>query len=568
MIAQMPRPWIFILILSVAADSNLFSQTTISNPDLQNFSKEFFVWRARTQPCSGDDIMRVERPDGWVPDFSVATLKLQKEEYIKFSKRLQSLKGSLRTCTDSVDYLLLRSAVERVHWQLDILKEPYLNPDFYCHQTIGALYELLLISSPMTETRIKNIIVRINSFPATIGHAKANLTQPILPFAEIALDNLKDIRKKMNATVDALKKTCDMRFHSDLDQSNIAAINALEEYASWLESKKNGMTKNFSIGREAYLYFLKNIALIPNTPEELLLQGRQEWERSVAFEGFEIQKNSGIPADPIFKTIEDQIEKERLDEESIRKFLEEKNIMTVPSWIKPYWNAPIPDYLKPFTYMGVPDDMTSATRLDEPGYHYIPEPSPDLPFFYLATAKDPRPIIVHEGIPGHYFQMVRSWKNPNSLRQNYFDSDANEGIGFYVEEMLLQFGLFDNKPHTRETIYRFMRLRALRVEVDIQLALGNFSVKQAGDYLARTVPMDRGTAEAEAGFFAYNPGQAITYQIGKLQIHQFLSDARLQLKEKFDLRAFHDYLMINGNVPIALLRWEYLGLDDQIKKLW
>ena len=59
----------------------------------------------------------------------------------------------------------------------------------------------------------------------------------------------------------------------------------------------------------------------------------------------------------------------------------------------------------------------------------------------------------------------------------------------------------------------------------------------------------------------------ITYQIGKLQIIKFLSDAKIQLGDEFNLREFHDYLMLNGNVPIALLRYEYLGLDDEFQRL-
>jgi len=232
-----------------------------------------------------------------------------------------------------------------------------------------------------------------------------------------------------------------------------------------------------------------------------------------------------------------------------------------------YLNKKIPDHIAPLAYMGVVDDLTSETRLDEDAVSYIPEPRPDLSYFRLATAKDPRPIIVHEGVPGHYFQMAISWRNPDPIRRRYIDSGANEGVAFYVEELLQQFGMFDDRPHTREIIYNFMRLRALRVEVDIQLALGNFSIEQAGQFLARTVPMDEETAVHEAGFFAYNPGQAITYQIGKLQILKFLSDSKIQLGDKFNLKDFHDYLMLNGNVPIALLRWEYLGLRDEIERL-
>jgi len=77
--------------------------------------------------------------------------------------------------------------------------------------------------------------------------------------------------------------------------------------------------------------------------------------------------------------------------------------------------------------------------------------------------------------------------------------------------------------------------------------------------------MDKKSAEAEAALFATTPGQAISYQIGKSQIVHFLADARLEQAEKFNLRAFHDFLWLNGNVPIALQRWEYLGKDDDIR---
>jgi uncharacterized protein (DUF885 family) len=113
-----------------------------------------------------------------------------------------------------------------------------------------------------------------------------------------------------------------------------------------------------------------------------------------------------------------------------------------------------------------------------------------------------------------------------------------------------------------------MRLRALRVDVDINLAIGNFTIEDAGNYLASTVPMDLPTGIQEAGFFAYNPGQAISYQIGKIQILQLIAEAKVIMGEEFNLKHFHDYLMENGNIPIALLRWEYLGLRNEIEELW
>src|ERR1051326_6748345 len=241
----------------------------------------------------------------------------------------------------------------------------------------------------------------------------------------------------------------------------------------------------------------------------------------------------------------------------LRDFCETHDLLSFPDWLQRYRNVPLPAYLGPLRAVGVTDDLTSPTRLDQDGLHYIPAPRPDLPYFYLAMARDPRTMIAHEGM--HYYQLAMSWKHPKQLRRHYYDSGPNEGIGFYAEELLLQAGLFDDMPHSREIIYNLMRLRAVRVLVDVRLALGELTVESAAQELASRVPMDTATAYEEASFFASSPGQAISYQVGKTQILGFLSDARQQLGSGFNLRAFHDALWLNGNVPIALQRWELLG---------
>jgi uncharacterized protein (DUF885 family) len=78
------------------------------------------------------------------------------------------------------------------------------------------------------------------------------------------------------------------------------------------------------------------------------------------------------------------------------------------------------------------------------------------------------------------------------------------------------------------------------------------STEQAAEYLESRVPMDRGTARSEAIMFATTPGQAISCQVGKMQIMEFLAESRRKEGEKFRLRKFHDFVGNNGNVPIAL----------------
>lgn len=542
--------------------------TTSTYEKLQQLAEDFWAWRAENQPVSSDDIPRIERPAEWAPDWSQKAFARRREELAHFTRRHQEIDARSWPVPQQVDYRLIGSAIARVHWELNVTSGQERNPGFYVDQTLGLLFLSLLRPPPFSEARSRAIIRGLQSFSTTVTSAKENLTgRAIKPFALAALEKLVAVRSRLTKVGTELGPLLSGISPQEFNQSVTEAITALESLHDWLNAQLGGMEEQTAVGRDAYIYFLKHVALMPFTPEQLLVMGAHEWERSVAFETFEQTRNQGLPDLPLFPDQAAQMAREIIEEERAREFLEAKNILTVPGWMKHYRNLPLPSYIEPLSFMGVADDLTSDTRLDEDGVSYIKPPSPDLDYFSLSIAKDPRPLIVHEGVPGHYFQMALAWAHENKIRRRYYDSGANEGIGFYAEELMLQFGFFDDKPRLREIMYNFMRLRALRVEVDVKLAIGEFTIDQAADYLEKIVPVDRTTARQEAVFFASSPGQAITYQIGKLQIIKFLADARLNQKEKFSLRAFHDYLWKNGNAPISLLRWEYLGLSDEIELL-
>jgi uncharacterized protein (DUF885 family) len=519
-------------------------------------------------PISYDDIPRMERRAGWIPDWSPNAVAKRRAELDAFVAELRGINPSSWSVAEQVDYRLIDSALARVRWELDITRSHEVNPDFYVHQTLGALFLLLLKPSTFDIERCREIVTRLRSIPVTVEVAKQNLNQnAIRPFAVAAIDKLRDVKTCLTTVANELQTVFDPAQFDQLKSATDEAILALESFRDWLEVHLNEMDETTAVGRDAYCYFLKHVALMPFTPEQLLSMSKLEWGRSIAFESFERTRNEGLPQLPVFANQAAQIKREAELEADIRKFLETKNILSVPDWVKHYHNLPLPSYLAPLSFMGVTDDLTSATRLDEDGISYIKVPSPDLDYFSLSIARDPRPLIVHEGVPGHYLQLALSWAHENPIRRYYYDSGANEGIGFYAEELMMQFGLFDDSPHTREIMYSFMRLRAVRVEVDVKLALGLFTIEDAVKYLRSVADLDEATARQEATFFASAPGQAITYQIGKLQIVAFLAETRRIQGDAFNLRLFHDYVWKNGNVPIALQRWELLGLTDEIELL-
>jgi uncharacterized protein (DUF885 family) len=531
---------------------------------LEKLADDFWTWRAKYAPFTGDDVNRIERPGG-IRDWSRASIDQRRNDLKQFEARWKNIDPGSWPVSQQVDYKLIGSALSRVRWELDVNPRWKRDPNFYVEQTLTALAEALTIPAPYREARSREILMRAENIPSILQQGSENLDNPPAPFASVAIRNLDGIRDRLHKMASSVAASTTLN-PEKLNSACERAADALEKFQQQLKEKLPKLPQQTALGRDAYVWFLRNVALMPVTPEELLAMGRQEWNRAVAFETFEKNRNKDVPplkiADNIDNWIRDAAEKEL----SIRKFLRERGILTVPDWVQHYTLRPTPEYLRVLGFTEH-DDFTSPSRLKGNCTRYVPEPSEKLGYFWRATAMDPRPITVHEGLPGHYFQLCLSWKHEDPIRRHYYDSGANEGIGFYAEEMMLQAGLFDDSPHTREIIYNFMRLRALRVEVDVKLALGEFTLEQAAKYLQDKVPMDEQTARQEAIAFATGPGQAITYQIGKLQIIKFLADARMQQGDKFNLRAFHDFLWQNGNVPISLQRLEYLGAPDEAARI-
>ncbi len=538
----------------------LLSSSPAATESFDKLTDDFWAWRAKFAPFTGDDVNRMERPGG-VRDWSRAGIDNRRKDLAGFEARWKKIDARGWMISKQVDYKLVGSALARVHWELDINPRWKRDPLFYIDQTLTALTEALTVPAPYDEARSREILTRIENIPSILHEGEANLEKPPAPFATVTVQTLDGVRERLRKMEKTLLGSTTLK-EQELNGACDRAATALEHFSAKLQEQLPTLPKETARGRDPYIFFLKNVALYPYSPEEILAMGRQEWDRAVAFEAYEKNRNKDVPPLKIADKIDNWIADAAAKELQIREFLEKRDVLSVPDWIQHYTLRSTPEYLRALGFTET-DDFTSPSRLKENCIRYVPQPSSNLGYFWRATAMDPRPIIVHEGIPGHYFQLCLSWKHEDPIRRHYYDSGANEGIGFYAEEMMLQAGLFDDSPHTREIIYNFMRLRALRVEVDVKLALGEFTLEQAAKYLQEKVPMDTSTARQEAIAFSTGPGQALTYQIGKLQIIKFLADARMQEGEKFNLRDFHDFVWKNGNVPIALQRWEYLGRDEQ-----
>ncbi len=111
------------------------------------------------------------------------------------------------------------------------------------------------------------MVERLTSFPRTLADGCANLDQAVEPFARLALADLEDVGPRLRQAMAALRPLLAAESRPRLDQETARAVAALESYRAWLQSKVGGMPAAVAIGRDAYVSFLRQVALLPFTPE-------------------------------------------------------------------------------------------------------------------------------------------------------------------------------------------------------------------------------------------------------------------------------------------------------------
>ena len=198
---------------------------------------------------------------------------------------------------------------------------------------------------------------------------------------------------------------------------------------------------------------------------------------------------------------------------------------------------------------------------DPAGFYFIPTYNPDSKNFYIRAAiEDPRPILGHEGIPGHFMQLSIANHLTDEIRRQHSDGVFVEGWALYGEEMLLRNGLYPAGSASAGQVLRLARYRSARIGVDVNLHTGKWTFEQAVDYFMEAGGLDREAAEGEAAGAASNPTQKISYITGKGQIMQLLGRYRDKAGTNFQLGKFHDELIKNGSLPLSIVQW--IMLDD------
>ena len=184
--------------------------------------------------------------------------------------------------------------------------------------------------------------------------------------------------------------------------------------------------------------------------------------------------------------------------------------------------------------------------------------------FYInqkQTADNPRwtlpTLMIHEGSPGHHFQISTSQliEGVPLLRRLSPFSAFSEGWALYSERIAkTDMGLYDNDPLGDLGRLQAEMFRAVRLVVDTGMHAKRWSREQAIEYMITKTGMTTEEVTREIERYVVWPGQATAYKTGQLALLAMREEAELKLGERFDLREFHEAVLMNGAMPLDILK--------------
>lgn len=162
-------------------------------------------------------------------------------------------------------------------------------------------------------------------------------------------------------------------------------------------------------------------------------------------------------------------------------------------------------------------------------------------------------LTFHEAEPGHHFQSAISQEvDMAEFRKTLYHAAYGEGWGLYSERLGKEIGFYQD-PYSDFGRLTYEAWRACRLVVDTGIHAKGWTRQQAIDYLAANTALSMAEVIGQIDRYISWPAQALSYKIGEIKIRQLRAKAEATLGKKFDIRAFHDQMLKNGSLPLALL---------------
>ncbi len=485
-----------------------------------------------------------------VPDYSAAAMAAQHRELARYRQRLAAIDPTGWPIAQQVDWRIVEAEMNGLDFDHRVLRPWANNPAFYVTVfpsqsdqparegpfATGAV-ELWTYSFPLSSQDAAQIASGLRTVPALLGQAKRDLVgngRDLWLFGAKAIreqsQDLAQLATRVGENAGALKTAIER------------ARAATEAFATWIDAQIPTKRGPSGVGIENYDWYLKHVQLVPYTWQDEMTLVTRELGRSRAFLVLEEQRNTGLPEQVPVASAQEHARRFNEAVTEYMSFLREHDILPVEEYMDPALRARIG------TFRAGPRE-----------------------FFTEVDYRDPVVMRTHGY---HWFDLARMAHHPHSspirrgpLLYNIFTT-RTEGHATGWEEMMLQAGMFDARPRSRELIYVLVAQRAARALGDLRMHANQVTLEQAAEFASANTPrgwlrLDAETVRSEQHLYLQQPAYGTSYLIGKMQIEQLVAERRRQLGTEFTFKRFMQEFDDAGLIPVSLISWQLTGQEQQ-----
>jgi uncharacterized protein (DUF885 family) len=565
-----------LILLLLAGCTNLPKASSNADAELNRLADDylsgFLAWRPQTGTSLG-----FHQYDGKVTDFSRASLDSELARLKSFDARLARLNPATLTKKGSLDYRLLRSAINREIFSFTEMRVYSDNPMTYA--TVLDVNIYIKRNFAPLEDRLRSIISILKQAPNITAAARANLADSLpRPFIETAMEEAGGAADFLaKDLVEALEDVKNDALMNDFKAANTRAIEEMRAYVSYLkEQKLPKANEHYALGRGKYIKLLEYGEMLSLSPEKLIEIGLAELkQKQTAFAEAARQIDPHQKPPDVFKAIQkDHPTEQNLisdtakDLDGIRQFVLDHHLVTFASPVRAQV-AETPQFLRATSFASMDTPGPFETKATE-AYYYVTPVEPDWPpqqkeewltsFNYYTTDI----VSIHEAYPGHYVQFLALNASPANKLEKIFNSYAFvEGWAHYCEQMMVDEGFAGpQKPAAGNPLaaakYRLAQtdealLRVCRLCVSIKMHCQGMTVDEATEFFQDNCYYELKPARQEALRGTFDP-EYLYYTVGKLELLKLREDFRKQAGPGFSLKKFHDEVLLHGAPPLRLLR--------------
>lgn len=537
-----------------------------ANPEFDRFVDDYFAASFAYEPTSGTEV-GFHQYDNQIEDRSSERIAARVRELKEFRARLAAIDRASLRFDDAIDHEALAADIEGDLLDFETLRVLETSPMPYAGLPGRSIDSLIKREFAPPAERLRSVIARLKGVPAIYEAARANVQNPPREFTDVAIRQARGSIGFFQGSVATWAKSAagdDAALWKEFEAANRAVIAAAKSFATWLEKDLKPRSKGaYAIGQANFMAKLKYDELVEMPLAELLARGEAQLEKDytafVETAGqIDPKKTPAAVADSLndtHPTPAQLVPSVRDSVEGARSFLIEKQIVTIPSEVRPRIEE-TPPYARAGGFASMDTPGPFETRATEAFYYVTPvekewtrkHKEEHLRLFNPWVTSI---ITVHEAFPGHYLQFLYAPRFPTKTRKLLFCGSNVEGWAHYTEQMVVDEGFGGGDPRYRLAQLQEALVRDARYVVGIKLHTAGWTVEQGAKLFVEKAFQEPANGYEESRRGAFNPTY-LYYTLGKLEILALREEYRA--KKGASLRQFHDAFVSQGGLPIPLVR--------------